>query len=143
MENQRKPYETTLELIPKNGMIIVEMPVIAKKTPSGLHKTDKQIQEEANKMPKFVKVVGIAEDVYDVKVGEFVMLAEGSMPRKVVINDLFYGLIENGAVIATAIGGLEKESSDSYEKYKAEFLEERRKAKSETASSLILGASRN
>lgn len=143
MENQRIPAKSEHEIIPKNGYILVAMPVIAKKFDSGLHKTEKQIQEEANKLPKYVKVVGVAEDTYDLQLGDFVMIARDSPIEKTVISDLPYGLVPAACVIAVATGAIAKDASEKYEKFKIEFLAEKAKHNQSNASNLILGASKN
>ena len=136
MNTERKPGKTTVDITPSTGYIVVEAPIIAKKTSAGLHKTDAMIQKEAETLPKFIKVVGIGPDVYDIEVGDYVGLDQAQGP-KYKDGERAFMVIHSSSVVAIATGKMREEAEKAYNVY----MENRKADWENKASNIIIGAS--
>lgn len=115
--NERKPAETTIDLIPQNGRIAFKLPVVSNRTLSGLHKTQKTIEEENKLLPKFVEIVAMAMDVYDLNIGDYVGLAPQSDYTKIMIEGVAYGLTDAFNVTMVTKGKLREEAIKKFEEH--------------------------
>jgi len=136
MSDQRKPGNTTVDIAPSTGYIVVETPVIAKKTASGIHKTEAMIAKEAEILPKFIKVVGIGADVYDIEVNDYVALDQAQGP-KFKDGERAFMVIHSSSVVAIAKGKMRDEAEKAYNLY----MENKKADMAAKASNIILGAS--
>lgn len=137
MSDQRKPANSTVDVLPMTGHIVVEAPIIAKKTASGIHKTEAMIAKEAEQLPKFIKVVGIGADVYDINVDDYVALMQDANGPKFKDGERAFMVIHSSYVVAVAQGKMKEDAKKAYELY----LENKKADMKANASNIILGAS--
>jgi len=88
-----------LDFIPLNNYVVVEVPVIDEKTASGIIKAESQIEEEKTEGHNYFKVIAVANDIKDVKVGDEVIMNTMQL-RGFVYNKHDYGLIGYQHLIA-------------------------------------------
>lgn len=98
-ETEVKKAESLIGVIPMNEHIIVKMPHIEKKTKGGIIKSDKILEEEKKKLPRYVEVVAVAQNS-EFSIGEYVRPAPDAGYVRIEEDGENYGIISSFAIIA-------------------------------------------
>ena len=74
---------------PVNDIVLVEAKIVDERTPAGVLKSEKMIEEEKNNMDLFLKVAAVSNDIEDIEVGDEVLIS-GGHHNAVVLDGITY-----------------------------------------------------
>lgn len=83
---------------PVNDYILLQIPVIADKTDSGIIKSPELMIEERENQDDYFLVVAISDDVKKIRLGQRVMISIQRM-NLIAIDNVNYGLVETDSVL--------------------------------------------
>jgi co-chaperonin GroES (HSP10) len=105
-ENENKPAESRINIIPVNGNVVLKLHKVDQKTATGIIKSAKQIEDEKKNLPKFVELVAVGAGSR-FEIGQYVMISPGAQYVKITDTDgEDYAVMEDFQILAIATGQL-------------------------------------
>lgn len=77
---------------------LVELPPINKYTKGGIEKSPSMMEEELKKLPDYLVVACVSDDLIDIKVGDKVILTTTQLP-KIKIDGVEYGVCSRHSTV--------------------------------------------